>query len=208
ANGEFIAMRMGKGPIKGEISSQGRGEMSVVILRPAHIFGAARNIGSVLADPLASYLWSIPPVRLGSADSKMSMVSVSTVVEVSIRAAKAPQDLNGKCYAVKDLDANFFQFYQEQVLGRKLWPLLRVPDWAVLLAARAADWWYQMITCMTSLQNLPAPFRWFGCIYFRDPMLCLTSQGVRQALLDLTIDDAATKKNLGDYNSRFFKLAL
>eukprot|EP00933_Yihiella_yeosuensis_P018389 TRINITY_DN15111_c0_g1_i2.p1 TRINITY_DN15111_c0_g1~~TRINITY_DN15111_c0_g1_i2.p1 ORF type:complete len:210 (-),score=28.36 TRINITY_DN15111_c0_g1_i2:21-560(-) len=164
-------------------------------------------------DPLIDYLRGIPPLRLGHGTS-MSMVSVRSVVEACIRAAQGSDKLRGRCYALKDFDANFFQFYQEAILGRQLLPLVRIPAVAVKIFAWMIDLWFLMVTLCLKLYSAYAgngsitinvdskPSPWMKCLLVRHPMLSLTLQGVTQALVDLTVDDSTARADLGEYGRR------
>eukprot|EP00434_Breviolum_minutum_P044150 symbB.v1.2.039397.t2/scaffold6537.1/size17269/1 len=159
-----------------------RDRVSAVVLRPAHIFGSYNDLDFVAADVLAGFLRKFPPVQLGPPTARMSLVSVPTVVEAAVRAAQNANKLSGRCLAVKDLDANFFRFYHQDVLGRRMWPL-RLPGILVVLAALVEDLWYWLMSPWCQ----------------RHPVHCLTFHGVRQAFSDLVIDDAETWQSLGDY---------
>eukprot|EP00435_Cladocopium_sp_Y103_P022129 s578_g5.t1 len=121
--------------------AQSKRKVATVVLRPGHIFGALEDLDVMAADALAGFLRKFPPVQLGPSTATMSLVSVPTVVEAAVRAAQNAQKVSGRCFAVKDLDANFFRFYHESVLGRRIWPL-RVPGFVLFFAAMVEDFVY------------------------------------------------------------------
>lgn len=165
--------------------SSTRSTRPVVVLRPAHIFGPLRNSKSMGADALAGFLRKFPPLQLGPWSARMSMVSVPTVIEAAVRAAQRAQKLDGGCFAVKDLDENFFSFYHEQILGRRMWRPLRLPGVLVFFASLVED------MCFWLMSWLP----WVR----RHPVHCLTFHGVCQAFAHFVVDDAQTLQSLGNY---------
>ncbi|CAL1167084.1 unnamed protein product [Cladocopium goreaui] len=154
----------------GYVRSKARGELQIhlwmakmahsrkvatVVLRPGHIFGALEDLDVMAADALAGFLRKFPPVQLGPANATMSLVSVPTVVEAAVRAAQNAQKVSGRCFAVKDLDANFFRFYHESVLGRRIWPL-RVPGFVLFFAALVEDFVYWLTLEVALVHWLPS----------------------------------------------------
>ena len=110
------------------------------------------------------------------------MVSVQTLVSAMLRAAHRVEALSGACYYVKDLDCNFFQFYQEIMLGRRVWPLIHIPSWVLIVVSFFAD------LCMRAFAVLGLS---------RHPFLSLNSTSVALLLYEFTHDDSDTRQDLG-----------
>eukprot|EP00439_Symbiodinium_sp_Y106_P041612 s2524_g5.t1 len=106
--------------------AQGLSSMNTIVLRPGHIYAPLEGSARCAGDALAGFLRLFPPLQIGCPSVQMSMVSVETVVEAALRAAQRASQCRGRCLALKDLDANFFWFYHDCILGRHMWPL-RVP---------------------------------------------------------------------------------
>lgn len=195
-----------RGEARVNFEAKGDSDLDVVVLRPAHIFGDL-----VQKDPVAEYLCTIPPLRIGDSAVRMSMVSVNTVVEAILRASAHSKRLRGRTYALKDHDANFFEFYQERILSRRFWPLPRIPSWLALSAAHAADLWFLVVTtiwraCCPRQMTGECPgllrrtlLRCSAFLLERHPMQCFCAEGLRQALLDLTVDDTQARNDLGSF---------
>ncbi|CAK0793620.1 unnamed protein product, partial [Prorocentrum cordatum] len=197
ARGEALAVAAGR---------LGRGSLpAVVVLRPGHIYDDTRA-----GDPLVPLLRRTPPLRLGTGEARMSMVSVPRLVDAMLAAARGAEALRGRSLALRELDANFQQFYQERLLGRRLVGPV-VPAWALLLAARAADAWcsaggrlWRSRLCGACRRRAggPGAARAAGwglvaaCLFERDPLRCFTEDGMRQMLLHLSLDDSATPRDL------------
>ncbi|OLP92722.1 hypothetical protein AK812_SmicGene25432 [Symbiodinium microadriaticum] len=171
---------------------RGLSSMNTVVLRPGHIYAPLEGTARCAGDALAGFLRRFPPMQIGCPSVQMSMVSVETVVEAALRAAQRASQCRGRCLALKDLDANFFRFYHDCILGRRMWPL-RVPGVLVLLGAGLCDGWYWLVRWLPCWLPLPA------CLRTRHAIQNFCVQGTGQALVDLTIDDAETLRCLGDY---------
>ncbi|CAE7206914.1 unnamed protein product, partial [Symbiodinium microadriaticum] len=137
---------------------RGLSSMNTVVLRPGHIYAPLEGTARCAGDALAGFLRRFPPMQIGCPSVQMSMVSVETVVEAALRAAQRASQCRGRCLALKDLDANFFRFYHDCILGRRMWPL-RVPGVLVLLGAGLCDGWYWLVRWLPCWLPLPACLR-------------------------------------------------
>lgn len=87
-----------RGEARANAAANSGDTLGVVVLRPAHIFGDLAQ-----GDPLAKFLRTMPPIRLGNRGVRMSMVSVNAVVGAILRAAAHSAELRGRTYALKEL---------------------------------------------------------------------------------------------------------